>query len=201
MSVTLGTATTAARLFFALNAFNGTTSEIDPNCAGELPAGLFLGQNCESSSSSEVGVPWSQGAEVLSAVTQTFPSAASLPAVRELVAREVLVGELRRRGQFESDWDGEDAMAPSDAAVKDAIAFARLLGDDTEAEPMLSAKGTVGLFWKTAQLYAHIEFLGEGKVAYYIERNGDRLDRDKHKGVVNFDSNSLPAVFENLLPV
>jgi hypothetical protein len=124
-----------------------------------------------------------------------LPIAPAIIQPREPVARELLVGELRRRGLLEDNWDGENGLAPSADAMRDAIAFARLLGADTEAEPMTHAKGTVGLFWKSLGSYADIEFLGGRRIAYYIERNGD-----KHKGVVNFDSNNIPAVFANLLP-
>ena len=65
------------------------------------------------------------------------------------------------------------------------MAFVRLLDDIVELpEPMLLGSGHAGLFWKTDKLYADLEFLGDGRIAYFIEYEGE----GKHKGVVKFDS-------------
>ena len=60
---------------------------------------------------------------------------------------------------------------------------------------MLLGSGHAGLFWKTDSLYADLEFLGDGRIAYFIEHEGV----GKHKGVVKFDSEKMPAVFPALL--
>jgi hypothetical protein len=79
--------------------------------------------------------------------------------------------------------------------LQDAIAFVGLLKtDDALPEPMLNATGRAGLHWKRFGLYADIEFLGDGRLAYYIERNGD-----KHKGVLSFDAKHIPAVLSVLI--
>jgi len=59
---------------------------------------------------------------------------------------------------------------------------------------MLLASGHVALYKNENGLYADIEFLGDGRIAYFIKRNGD-----KHKGVLTFDSQKMPAVFSALL--
>ncbi len=114
---------------------------------------------------------------------------------RPTTSREKLIGELRRWGLLNENWDGEGAALPVASSLKEAVSFVRLLGEgDMLPEPMLHASGHAGLFWKEGNLYADIKFLGDGRVAYYIERQGD-----KHKGVLKFDSQKMPAVFPTLL--
>ncbi|MBI3774594.1 MAG: hypothetical protein HY273_03415 [Gammaproteobacteria bacterium] len=134
-------------------------------------------------------------------VTQTT----SIPAIlataqysesdRPTTLKEMLVGELRGWGLLNADWDGEGAAAPDARSLKEAVSFISLLGEsDILPEPMLHSSGHAGLFWKDDSLYADVEFLGDGRAAYYIERQGD-----KHKGVIKFDSQKMPAVFPALL--
>jgi hypothetical protein len=116
---------------------------------------------------------------------------------RPTTPREHLIGEFRRWRVLPANWDGERADAPVRESLTAAAAFACLLPESTETvlpEPMLHASGRAGLFWERTGLYADLEFLPKGRVAYYIERNGD-----KHKGVVNFNSHQLPTVFATLL--
>lgn len=115
--------------------------------------------------------------------------------IRPTTSQEKLVGELRSWGMLTNNWDGEGAAAPDVSSLKEAVAFIRLLDEDvTFPEPMLHASGHAGLFWKDENLYADIEFLGARRIAYYIERHGD-----KHKGVLKFDLQKMPAVFSALL--
>jgi len=121
----------------------------------------------------------------------------SQDAARETTAAEKIAGEFRRWRVLESNWDGENAAAPVDASLADAVSFVRLLNnDELLPDPMLLASGRAGLFWKTDDLYADLEFLGAKQVAYYIERG-----MDKHKGVLHFDSKQMPDMFESLLKV
>lgn len=113
---------------------------------------------------------------------------------RDTTPREHTIGELRRWSQLSRNWDGEGAAAPNLASLREASNFACLRPADADVEPMLHASGRAGLYFRTATLYADVEFLGDGRAAYYVERNGD-----KHKGVVNFDSRTMPAVLETLL--
>jgi len=107
---------------------------------------------------------------------------------------EKLIGEIRSWSLFGADWDGEGALAPSAQSIKDAVSFTRLLSDTSLPESMLLASGHVALYKNENGLYADIEFLGDGRIAYFIKRNGD-----KHKGVLTFDSQKMPAVFSALL--
>lgn len=130
-----------------------------------------------------------------SALSTEVPRALVLPkAVRETTPIERAVGELRRWIELPEDWDGEGAARPIADSLHEATAFARLLPSTRPVEPMLHANGHAGLYLRTDTLYADIEFLGDGRAAYYIESNGD-----KHKGVVSFDSKKMPPVFDALL--
>jgi hypothetical protein len=114
---------------------------------------------------------------------------------RQTTPAEHVIGELRRWSLLSANWDGEDALAPVEASLKEAISFARLMLERDDVEPMLHASsGRAGLYLKNNSLYADIEFYGDTRVAYYIERSGG-----KHKGVVHFDSKTMPSVFDALL--
>jgi hypothetical protein len=117
-----------------------------------------------------------------------------VPDTRATSTRELMVGELRRWRVLKSDWDGEGALAPIPASLQLAESFSRHLEDSNLPEPMLHATGRAGFYWKTDAIYADVEFLDAGRIAYYIERSGD-----KHKGVVNYDANQMPAVLAALL--
>ena len=114
---------------------------------------------------------------------------------RITTTRELLMGEIRSWALLKADWDGEGAVAPIIHCIESAVSFIRLLPDNISLpEPMLHASGNTGLFWGDGGIYADIEFLHNGRIAYYIEQNGD-----KHKGAINFDSENLPPVFSVLL--
>lgn len=116
-------------------------------------------------------------------------------AERQTSPVERTVGEMRRWTALSDNWDGQGASAPLEQSVKEAVAFVRMLTPGIPLpDPMVHANGRAGLFWQEGQLYADLEFLGDGRMAYYIERNGD-----KHKGVVHFDLLNLPPVFQTLL--
>ena len=116
-------------------------------------------------------------------------------AMRTTTTRELLMGEIRSWALLKADWDGEGAIAPIIHCIENAVSFIRLLPDTTSLpEPMLHASGNTGLFWGDGGIYADIEFLHNGRIAYYIEQNGD-----KHKGAINFDSENLPPVFSVLI--
>lgn len=117
-----------------------------------------------------------------------------LPLDRETTAKEALIGEFRRWRLLQSNWDGEGAEAPSQSSLKYAEAFTRFLPEASLPEAMLHATGRAGLFWNIPGLYADVEFLDDSRIAYYIERAGD-----KHKGVVNYNANEMPPVLVALL--
>lgn len=189
----LGTAASAARVFAALA------------LAGSPTADLFGSQT--SLRAQQVFEPdiMALGARTSRKSLSTSPSVIetgdeSVPVVRhgrQTTPTEHVIGELRRWSLLTADWDGEGALAPIQSSVKAAISFACLLSGRNDIEPMLHASsGRAGLYLKNNSLYADIEFYGDSRVAYYIERNGG-----KHKGVVNFDKKAMPPVFDALLKV
>jgi hypothetical protein len=114
---------------------------------------------------------------------------------RPTTLRERLIGEIRSWALLKENWDDERASAPVASSLREAVAFAGMLREsDVLPEAMLFASGHAGLFWDEKKLYADLEFLGDGRIAYFIERQGD-----KHKGVLKFDSKEMPAVFPALL--
>lgn len=115
-------------------------------------------------------------------------------AARETTESERVAGELRRWGMLESDWDGEGAATPDRNSISSAITFLHLASTKELPEPMLHANGHAGLLWRSDDLYADIEFLGNARVAYYIERG-----QGKHKGVVSFDRKKIPDVLATLI--
>lgn len=115
--------------------------------------------------------------------------------LRQTSEREHIIGELRRWQSLSANWDGEGARTPNINSLSNASSFVCALDDALwMPEPMLLSSGNAGLYWRNDELYADLEFLGDGRVAYYIE-NG----RNRHKGVVEFDSVNIPPVFKTLI--
>lgn len=114
---------------------------------------------------------------------------------RETSATEKVVGELRRWAALSVDWDGEGADAPNKQSLKAAADFIRLLPTAiSDAEPMLHANGHAGLYWNQNNLFADLEFVDDGRIAYFI-----RHSEDKHKGLLHFDGALVPSVLSTLL--
>lgn len=116
---------------------------------------------------------------------------------RHTTSHENIIGEIRQWNLLGADWDDEGAATPNTQSIKEAVAFVRLLdGDIALPEPMLLGSGHAALYWNEGRLYADIEFLGDGRIAYFIKNSGD-----KHKGVLTFDSQKMPSVFSALLTI
>ncbi|WP_411728397.1 hypothetical protein [Methyloglobulus sp.] len=114
---------------------------------------------------------------------------------RPTTLQEKLIGEIRQWCLLDTDWDGEGSYQPSDQSLKDSVSFISLLSQNMSIpEPMLLASGNAALYLNENNLYADIEFLGDGRIAYYVERNSD-----KHKGVLEFNPEEMPALFQVLL--
>lgn len=121
--------------------------------------------------------------------------AGSRELTRPTTSQEKLIGDIREWRLLGANWDGEGAASPSILSIKEAVSFVRMLNDGISIpEPMMLASGHTALYWNEAGVYADIEFLGDGRIAYFIKRNGD-----KHKGVVTFDSQKMPVVLPLLL--
>ena len=119
----------------------------------------------------------------------------ALTSIRATTIQEKIIGEIRSWNLLDNDWDGEGSLKPHTQSIKEAVSFINLLSDEiTPPEPMLLSSGHTALFWNETDLYADIEFLGDGRIAYFIKKDGD-----KHKGVLEFNSQQMPVVFQALL--
>lgn len=115
---------------------------------------------------------------------------------RPTTEHEKVVGELREWILLDNNWDGENAQKPIQSSLEEATSFIRLLKLEIPIpEPMLLSSGRAALLWQSDTIYADLEFLGNERIAYYIEKN----KVEKHKGVINFDSKNLPALLTLLL--
>jgi hypothetical protein len=116
---------------------------------------------------------------------------------RPTSTREEIIGEIRTAALLKANWDGEGGAAPDARSHKDATLFVQLMNDEMPLpETMLHATGRAGLFWNDDGLYADLEFLGDHRVAYYVEKDGD-----KHKGVVTIGKDEMPGLFLALIRV
>lgn len=190
MRPTLGTAATA-------QAFAVLLAVANPATASDSPRILEQHARAAQKTTSRISIDplASQATSIIAneeKYNETVESAIQLE--RLTTQHEKLIGEIRSWSLLGADWDGEGALAPSAQSMKEAVSFTRLLSDVTLPEPMLLASGHVALYKNESDLYADIEFLGDGRIAYFIKRNGD-----KHKGVLTFDSQKMPAVFPALL--
>lgn len=186
MSTLIGTAAIAAQFACALTAVQApTVTNI------EEPTVYHVRVTNEGSSRS-----------LLVTTVDHLTTIAANEAAFEVVARpttpiESLAGEIRQLNSLGPNWDGEGADKPKAQSIKEAVSFIGLLDDQVALpEPMLLGSGNAALYWNEDGVYADIEFLGDGRIAYFIKRNGD-----KHKGVLTFDSKKMPAVFPALLKV
>jgi hypothetical protein len=135
--------------------------------------------------------------QVSHAPTMATPLKYEDAASRQTTFQEQLIGEIREWNLLDSNWDGEGACAPDAQSIKEVVAFIRLLTNDNPLpEPMLLASGHAALYWHENDLYADIDFLGDGRIAYFIKRNDD-----KHKGVFSFNTQEMPTVFQALLGI
>lgn len=114
---------------------------------------------------------------------------------RETSEQEKAIALLRGWKLYQQDWDGEGALAPIASSLEQASKFVCALRDGAVVpEPMLHQNGKAGLFWSDDGLYGDLEFLENGRIAYYIEKGTGR-----HKGVVDFDGVKIPEIFSTLL--
>jgi hypothetical protein len=150
-------------------------------------------------SSDATWAPDISGSTLEPVTVSTAPAEARAPAGqqsdRATLARNI-IEKIERWALIESNWDNEGAAAPIISSLKEAATFVNLLGKNyLLPEPMLLASGHASLYWNEAGLYADLEFLGDGRVAYFVEHRG----KGRHKGVVILDSRKMPSVFQALL--
>ena len=101
---------------------------------------------------------------------------------------DVAVAQLIRFEQFEADWDGAGAARPIAATLKDARAFIRALTPESVVpRATLHADGHAILFVRETDVYGEIEFLGNGKIGFYVRRGNDQWSDE-----ITFDNKLLP---------
>lgn len=184
MSATVSTAT-AAKIFIAISVVQAPTVSTLPGVFEAQVRPIHKLTTRTHQTTQNVTAPSVANDETFDAST------------RETTSAEKLIGEIRNWALFDTNWDGEGSAKPSAASIKDAVSFVRLVNINAEGpEPMLLASGHTALFWNFGELYADLEFLGGSRIAYFVKKNGD-----KHKGVVAFDSENMPTVFQALLGV
>jgi hypothetical protein len=184
MTITLGTAN-AAKLFLAIAATAQSPTVSQPSA--QL---LQQVRSPQKTSCSSTIAPTNIHTSTSMASEGVFDNL-----TRATTVQEKLIGEIRSWGSLSDDWDGEGGLKPVTQSLKDAASFVTLLSSEIILpEPMLLSSGHAALFWNEAGLYSDIEFLGDGRIAYFIKKNGD-----KHKGVLEFDAQQMPAVFPALL--
>jgi hypothetical protein len=185
-TTTLGTAA-ATKLFLAITVLPAPTVSTIPR-ALELQS-RPVQKTTIRSRETVPGVAIGPSATTTYVVEDKYPGF-----TRQTTSCEELVGEIRSWSLLGADWDGEGAVIPMRQSLKEAESFVRLLGEISLPEPMLLGSGHAALYWNEGNLYADLEFLGDGRIAYFVKRHGD-----KHKGVLAFDSTEMPIVFSALI--
>jgi hypothetical protein len=186
---------------------------------GALLAMSLVGLNQRMETSFDISAYFPDGAEIIQSTAQGIPSgiptdviaafgrisAKQAPTtiasfkserVRPTTPHEQLVGELRSMALHAANWDKEGGAAPIESSFARAIEFVYAMGPQAVLpEPMLLASGRAGLFWEVSSFYADLEFYGDGKVTYFVDRPGEV----KGRGVAVFNGRNVPPVFGILL--
>ena len=186
MTTPLGTAAAAANLLIALTVTPAPT-------VSQFPLGEQQARPIQRGTARSLISPDTRPTTKLSTIVANDESYGG--ADRLTTPHEMIIGEIRQWNLLGANWDGEGAASPNAQSMKEAVSFVRLLGDNISLpEPMLLASGHAALYWNDGNLFADIEFLGDGRIAYFIKKDGDR-----NKGVISFDSTKMPAVFPVLI--
>lgn len=78
--------------------------------------------------------------------------------------------ELRSYAQLGDNWDGEGAVAPSQTAIDDALAFLGQRPPDIPLPyPEEGKEGDVGVYWDNpkAKVFSEVSFEGDGTFSYF----------------------------------
>jgi hypothetical protein len=112
-----------------------------------------------------------------------------------LSQKEMLTNEIKNLVFLDEDWDGEGALKPIRQSIREAIHFVSLLDEKIILpELMLLCSGHISLFWNENNLYADIQFLGNGSIAYFIKKN-----EDTYKNVIEFKLQEIPNIILHLI--
>jgi len=93
-----------------------------------------------------------------------------------------MLTRIRQLGIYPHGWDGADGKAPSQATVRDAECFTRLLGHDDIYAPSISlaTDGEINFFWMLPHFRLDLGFYGDGTYSYYgMTTTGDEFLADE----------------------
>lgn len=101
---------------------------------------------------------------------------------------DAAIDRLLRLEKLDADWDGNDAAKPLGHSIKEARNFVRKLSPESIIPgATLHADGHAILFIRQPDIYAELEFLGNGKIGFYARRG-----EEKWSDEFLFDGRSLP---------
>jgi len=105
-----------------------------------------------------------------------------------LTEADEIVAELCRFEQLTDDWDGNGAARPIVDSLRQARRFIRALHPRSALPmPALHADGHTALLLRHSDSYAELEFLGDNKIGYYVQRGGREWGDE-----IYFDGGTLP---------
>jgi hypothetical protein len=105
-----------------------------------------------------------------------------------------VLNECRKFKRLKDNWDGEGALSPDTRSVSFAENFVCLLDESFGVpETMLHTNGRLGLFWNDNGVYADLEFIPDGSIAYYIKNKNNIF-----KGITAFNGVDIPADLNNI---
>lgn len=124
--------------------------------------------------------PANYSALVTSRVTPTSPSDQR---------RDVLASRIRAYADLEPDWDGDNGVPATPAAIEDALAFLDFAMIARKSpSSMIEGDGSVGFYWKSDDFSADVCFKGDGKIIYYAESSVAGIA----SGIAPFDRVDIP---------
>lgn len=79
--------------------------------------------------------------------------------------REELLIEIQKYSQLNDSWKGENSLAPTPYAIKQAYKIINLIPDFVlSPTPIISYTGSIGFYWSTENLLAELEIIDNNKV-------------------------------------
>lgn len=93
-----------------------------------------------------------------------------------------MLTRIRQLAIYLHGWDGADGKAPSQAAVRDAECFTRILAHDDLYAPSISlaTDGEINFFWMLSHFRLDLGFYGDGTYSYYgTTTTGDEFLADE----------------------
>jgi hypothetical protein len=93
-----------------------------------------------------------------------------------------MLARIRQLAIYPHGWDGADGQAPSQAAVRDAECFTRILVHDDVYAPSISlaTDGEINFFWMLPHFRLDLGFYGDGTYSYYgTTTTGDEFLADE----------------------